>query len=187
MKQATRAGSIGPAIWLGLCAGLCFSFAAQALAADAGAADNPPAGENNVSAAKPAPGADVPAWRRQQIASSRPLTSEDAPTRYEELLGTEVRNPQDELLGSVEDLVRNPQTDKIAYLVIAPDGSFGVDGMNVPVPLEDFKITPNANLLVLDISKGALDLAPRVNPFTTSGIDLQSRTVDAYWKGHLSN
>ena len=83
--------------------------------------------------------------------------------------------------------MRSPQTDKIAYLVIAPDGNFGIDGKNFPVPLEDFNITPNANLLVLDTSKGALDAAPRVDPFTTSGIDLQSRTVDAYWKAHLSN
>ena len=56
MKRATSAGSIAPAIWLGLCVGLCFGFAAQALAADAGAADNSPSGENNVSAAKPALG-----------------------------------------------------------------------------------------------------------------------------------
>ena len=89
--------------------------------------------------------------------------------------------------GSVEDLVRNPQTDKMAYLVIAPDKNIGIDDMNVPVPVEDFEITPNANLLVLGISKGALASAPRVNPFSTDGIDLQSRTVDAYWKGHLSN
>jgi hypothetical protein len=103
------------------------------------------------------------------------------------LLGTEVRSPQDELLGSVEDLVRSPQTDRIAYLVIAPDGSFGIDGKNVPVPVEGFKITPNANLLVLDATKGVLDAAPRVNPFTTAGIDLRSPKVDAYWKAHLSN
>jgi nucleotide-binding universal stress UspA family protein len=88
---------------------------------------------------------------------------------------------------SVEDLVRSPQTDKIAYLVIALDGSFGIDEKNVPVPLEDFKITPNANLLVLDTTKGALAAAPRVNPFTTSGIDLRNQKVDAYWKAHLTN
>jgi hypothetical protein len=71
--------------------------------------------------------------------------------------------------------------------VIAPDGSFGIDEKSVPIPLEDFKITPNANLLVLNTTKGALDAAPRVNPFTNSGIDLQRQTVDAYWKAHLSN
>jgi hypothetical protein len=52
--------------------------------------------------------------------------------------------------------------------------------------LEDFRITPNAKLLVLDTGKRALDAAPRVDPFTT-GIDLQGRTVDAYWKARLWN
>jgi hypothetical protein len=33
----------------------------------------------------------------------------------------------------------------------------------------------------------ALPAARHVDPFTTSSIDLQSRTVDAYWKAHLSN
>ena len=92
--------------------------------------------------------------------------------RYEELLGTEVRNPQDELLGSITDLVRNPQTDKMAYLVIAPDKNIGIDDKNVPVPVEDFKLTPNANLLVLEASKPALAAAPRVNPFSSDEIEL---------------
>jgi sporulation protein YlmC with PRC-barrel domain len=168
MRHSTIAGSVAAFICLGLSAPL---FAAEPPAT--GTVNSPSASEKSVSATKPGPIADVPGWRQQEIAA--------------ELLGTEVRSPQDELLGSVEDLVRSPQTGKIAYLVIAPDGNFGIDGKNVPVPLEDFKITPNANLLVLDTSKVALDAAPRVDPFTTSGIDLQSRTVDTYWKEHLSN
>ena len=149
--------------------------------------NNPSASEKSVSAAKPGPIADVPGWRLQQIAAAQPVTTKNTPFRFGELLGTEVRSPQDELLGSVEDLVRSLQTDKSVYLVIAPGGSFGIDGKNVPVPLEDFKITPNANLLVLDTTKAVLDAAPRVNPFTTPGVDLQSQKVDAYWKAHLSN
>jgi hypothetical protein len=78
----------------------------------------------------------------------------------------------------------SPETDKVAYLVIALDG---IDDISVPVPLEGFKITPNANLLVLDATKGVLEAAPRVAPFSADGIDLRSRKVDAYWKAHLSN
>ena len=191
MKRTIRAGSIVPAIFLGLWLGLCLatylSFGPQALAAGADTANAPSAGANNVSAAKPVPAAGEPGWRRQQIASARPLTSEDAPMLNEELLGTEVRNLQGELLGSITDLVRNPQTDKISYLVIAPDKNIGIDDKNVPVPVEDFKITPNANLLVLEASKGALAAAPLVNPFSSDGIELQHWRVDAYWQGRLSH
>jgi sporulation protein YlmC with PRC-barrel domain len=186
MKRSTLISFVAACFGLGLGLGLAGS-AIEAQTPANGTVNTPSASEGNVSATKPVPIADVPAWRQQQIASAQPVTSKNTPVRFEELLGTEVRSPQDELLGSVEDLVRNPQTDKIAYLVIAPDGSFAIDGKNVPIPLEDFKITPNANLLVLGATKGALDAAPRVNPFTTSGIDPQRQTVDAYWKAHLSN
>jgi sporulation protein YlmC with PRC-barrel domain len=182
MRRPTIAGPVATFICLGLSAPL---FAAEPPAT--GTVNNPSASEKSVSATKPGPIADVPGLRQQQIAAAQPVTNKNTPFRLEELLGTEVRSPQDELLGSVEDLVRNPQTDKIDYLVIASDGNFAIDGKNVPGPLEDFKITPNANLLVLDTSEGALDAALLVDRFTTSGIDLQSRTVDAYWKAHLSN
>ena len=76
--------------------------------------NNPSASEIDVSAAQPVPIADVPAWRQQQIAAAQPINSKNTPFRFEELLGTEVRSPQDEVLGSVGDLVRSPQTDKIA-------------------------------------------------------------------------
>jgi sporulation protein YlmC with PRC-barrel domain len=133
---------------------------------------------------------DMPGWRQQQIAAALPVTSNNAAFRSDQLLGTDVRTPKNEALGSVNDIVMSPQTGKIAYLVIAEGGIFGIDEKYVPVPWEDFKAGPNVNLLVLDTNKAAIKAAPQVShdQFTTAGhFDQVSQKVDAYWKSHLSD
>ena len=134
------------------------------------------------------PMVDVPDWRQQQVATAQPVTGKDTSFRSDELVGTDVRDPQDNALGSVEDLVISPKTGRIAYLVVGRGGIFGIDEKYVPIPWDDFKITQNANLLVLDTTKAVMEGAPRVDQdqFAARGhFEQQSQTVDAYWKANF--
>jgi hypothetical protein len=82
----------------------------------------------------------------------------------------------------------DPKTGKIAYLIVARGGIFGFDRKYVPIPWNDFKITQNANMLVLDASKASMDAAPEVSDdqFIAAGhFDRESQKVDAYWKTHI--
>jgi len=133
---------------------------------------------------------DMSGWRQQQIAGAQPVAGQNIAFRSDELLGTAVRSTQNEALGSVDDLVLSPLTGKIAYLVIGRGGFFGIDEKYVPVPWENFKLTPNAKPLVLDTTKATMDAAPEVNhdQYTTpSQFQQQSQKVDSYWKSHIAN
>lgn len=137
-----------------------------------------------------APRAGEPRWRQEEIAGAQPVTNNSNSFRSDQLLGTDVRTPQNDALGSIDDLVMNPQTGKIAYLVIARGGIFGIGEKYVPVPWEDFKVTPKANLLILDTSRSTMDAAPQVThdqSMTTGQFNQENPKVDAYWKTHLSD
>jgi sporulation protein YlmC with PRC-barrel domain len=104
------------------------------------------------------------------------------------LLDADVRNRKDEALGSVHDLVMDPQTGKIAFLIISRGGIFGIGEKFVPVPWADFKATENMNLLVLDTSKTAMQSAPELknDVFAAPGqYGAESQAVDTYWKANL--
>jgi sporulation protein YlmC with PRC-barrel domain len=126
-------------------------------------------------------------WRAGQIAGAQPVTDKTADLRPDQLLDLDLRNAHDEALGSVHDLVVSPKTGKIAYLIIARGGLFGIDQSYVPVPWDDFKVTQNVNLLVLDTTKALMTGAPEMTDaqLTAKGqFAAQSKIIDAYWQAH---
>jgi sporulation protein YlmC with PRC-barrel domain len=130
-----------------------------------------------------------PAGRMREIRAAAPVSGKEFHFRSDQLVGLEVRSPNNTALGSVDDLVVNPKTGQIAYLVLARGGIFGFDESHVPVPWTDFKTTPIPGLLVLDTTKAILDGAPEVKNggFSIVGdADTEGAKVDAYWKSHPS-
>ena len=85
------------------CIGLTIS-AIEAQTPASGMVNNSSPSAKSGSAAEPVPIADVPRWRQQQIATARPVTSTNTPFRSDELVGIDVCNSQDEVLGDVEHL-----------------------------------------------------------------------------------
>ena len=131
---------------------------------------------------------DMPGWRQRQIAAAVPVVGADVSFRSDQLLDTDLVSPSNESLGSVHELVLNPHTGKIAYLIISRGGLFGIDASYVPVPWGAIKMAPNASLLVLDTTKAVMSAAPQVSDhqFSASGqFDPESRKVDAYWASRV--
>jgi sporulation protein YlmC with PRC-barrel domain len=131
--------------------------------------------------------ADSPGWQLRQIASAVPIARSGTSYRSDQLLDTDVRDATNEGLGSVHDLIIDPATGRIAYIVVARGGIFGIGESFVPVPWESFRVTPNVSLLVLDSTKATMDAAPTVSR-SRSGEPGQfaqtSQAVDTYWRAH---
>ena len=123
-------------------------------------------------------------FRKQELSLAQPVVTRVAAFRSDDLLGSEVRTPGNVALGSVDDIVMGAEGGKIAYLVIARGGVFGLGERHVAVPWDQFKVSPNLNILVLDTTKDAMDQAPRIvegrfvraEPFAR-----QTAKADAYW------
>ncbi len=131
---------------------------------------------------------DVPGWRKLQVTSSQPVTSSIASYNADQLIGTDVVNPRTDVLGSVDDVVRDPTTGKIDYLMIGRGGIFGIDEKYIPIPWEDFKATNGAYLLVLDATTDDMKNAPEADKYKFSPIgDFagESKKVDEFWKTHI--
>lgn len=141
--------------------------------------------------ARKMPMENVAGWRKQQVAAALPVTSKTMSFRSDELIGTDVRSTQqDAALGSVDDIVMSPHDGKIAYLVIARGGIFGIGEKYVALPWADFKISPDASLLVLDATEAAMKGAPQVpnDHFARPGhFRQESQKVDIYWKAQMAS
>ena len=60
------------------------------------------------------PPADMPGWRKREIAAAVPVMGSNVAFRSDELLGVEVRSPDDVALGSVDDLALIPRRENSA-------------------------------------------------------------------------
>lgn len=134
------------------------------------------------------PRGDGISWRRTQIAAALPVAGSKVAYRSDQLIGADVVNPQGDDLGDVYDVVMNPQTGNISYLVLGRGGVFGIGERHVPVPWDAFKVTAGNSMMVLDTTKSNLDAAPRVqvNHFSRQGtVGQQGQSADTFWKSNI--
>jgi sporulation protein YlmC with PRC-barrel domain len=133
----------------------------------------------------------VAGWRQEQILAARPLTElQQRGFRIDDVLGTGVRNPRDEYLGEVEDVLLDPETGKLAYAIVARGGFLGAGEEEVAVPWDRLKATPGMNTLVLDIAEEALEGAPEVDPDALADDPNAFRQwrqeIDRFWQQHAA-
>ena len=78
----------------------------------------------------------------------------------ESLLGSSVKNSQGEEIGTIKQLMINPQTGLVTYAVLSVGGFLGMGEKAIYVPWRAFTVARNDNTIVLHLSKQVLQKAP---------------------------
>jgi len=91
-------------------------------------------------------------------------TFKNTPVRASSMIGANVANRQGENLGVIKEIVIEPQTFKVAYVVVSFGGFFPMSGKLFAMPFALFKYDANKNEYILDLAKEKLELAPGFDP-----------------------
>jgi len=83
--------------------------------------------------------------------------------------GTSVYNPSGESLGSVEDVLIDKHSGKIAYAVVGFGGFLGIGDRHYPLPWEKLKYDTSMGGFVVDIDRRTLEGAPSYTSDETVG------------------
>ena len=130
---------------------------------------------------------EVSSWRQEQLALAEPVGEVARTGRFtvDDVTGADIRNAQDEYLGSVSDVAFDPGSGAITYVIIARGGFLGIGQEHVAVPWSMFRSTPGFNTLILNVSADTLEAAPTVDPGSfadASTISNQDEQVNRFWE-----
>lgn len=131
---------------------------------------------------------EVAGWRREMILTAKPVQEFGQAINIADVTGTEIRNAQDERLGTVDDVVLDPQDGSIRYVVVSRGGFLGIGEEHVAVPWQALQATPGLNTFVLKVPEEAMEQAPKVDPdqFGAAGtFDQRSQEIDQYWQQQI--
>lgn len=127
-------------------------------------------------------------WRQEQLALAQPIDQVEGMRSYriDNLTGTDVRNVEDENLGSVHDVILDPASGTVSYVLVARGGFLGLGEEYVAVPWERLHATPGLETIVLTLSQEELEQAPTIDPdeFRNPQMRQDARgPVDDFWSG----
>jgi sporulation protein YlmC with PRC-barrel domain len=80
--------------------------------------------------------------------------------RVSAVIGADVKNPQSESLGDINDLVINAKTGKVQYAVLSFGGWLGIGDKLFAIPIESLQGASGHEYFVLNVSKDRLKTAP---------------------------
>ncbi|ANW00895.1 hypothetical protein LMTR13_12645 [Bradyrhizobium icense] len=130
----------------------------------------------------------VTSWRQERIVAAQPVKELERAISIDDVTGTQLRNTQDKRLGSIHDVVVDPQSGQISHVIVARGGFLGFGENHVIVPWQALRATPDLNLFVLNVRDQVMEQAPTVNTGRIGDHSLfqqQRERAEQYWQEHV--
>ena len=129
-------------------------------------------------------------WRQESLLATQPVAEFDlAGLNIDHITGTELRNPRDEHLGTVDNVLVAPD-GTILYLIVSRGGFLGLGEEHIAIPWNGLQATPGMNMFVLDVDETVIEQAPRVDPdrFVLPEVfEQRQQEIDQYWQQHMAS
>lgn len=129
---------------------------------------------------------EVVDWRREAMVGAVPLTQLEPTGMFlDNVTGADVRNLQDEYLGSVSDIILDIEEGQPEYVVVARGGFLGIGEDHVLVPWENLSAAPELHVLILDMPDERFAEAPAVDPDVAADAEWMQQyrwQTDDYWQ-----
>lgn len=108
----------------------------------------------------------------------------NSPVKASSIIGTSVVDPHDESLGDIKEIVIDPQSGRVAYVVVSFGGFLSMGEKLFAIPFSSFKYQVNQNRYVLDVSKEKLKEAPGFDSdhWPTMAEEKWNRDVHMYYQ-----
>jgi sporulation protein YlmC with PRC-barrel domain len=128
--------------------------------------------------------ADIMTWRQERLVAAAPVADVPYVFHTDTIVGSDIRNLRDTHLGSVDDVVVDPETGEISHLLVSRGGFLGVGQEHYAVRWQDLRAAPLVATFVLDVSEEVVDNAPQVDPDILDNPEIfreRRQPIDEYW------
>jgi sporulation protein YlmC with PRC-barrel domain len=100
-----------------------------------------------------------------------------------DIIGKDVRNPQDEDLGKVQDLIVSLGSGTVPYAVISHGGALGIGRTKTAVPLSALQCSADGKKVILSATKDELKAASKTAPegFLYAANSEWAKDIDGYF------
>lgn len=99
--------------------------------------------------------------RVSQLQTAPRVAELERPLSAGNIIGSDLRNLQNEDLGDITDIVIGPESGGITHVLVEHGGFLGLGEDLIAVPLQTLRVADNGNTFVLDMTRERFEEAPK--------------------------